>query len=289
TVAVMAALGFTLNLLTLFGFVLAIGIVVDDAIVVLENIERWIARGLAPRDATIKAMAEITGPVIAITLVLSSVFIPTAFIPGISGQFYRQFALTIAASTIISAVNAMTMTPSRAVQIMGRGHGSRDPLPRWAFAVIFGLLALWLLGDPLAARLRWQVPVFGYPLDLLKVMLFLAGATAGVIAARPLNRVVAWFFRGFNTAFNAFAQFYGSAVRLLLRFSPVMLLVYAGLIGLTWLGFKSVPGGFIPEQDKGYLVCVAQLPDGASLERTSAVMNQVEKLAKSIPGGAHTI
>ena len=140
TFAVMAGLGFTLNTLTLFGLVLAIGIVVDDAIVVLENIERWIARGLAPREATIKAMAEITGPVIAITLVLSSVFIPTAFIPGISGQFYRQFALTIAASTIISAVNAMTMTPSRAVQIMGRGHGQRDPLPRWAFAVIFGLL-----------------------------------------------------------------------------------------------------------------------------------------------------
>ena len=124
TFAVMAGLGFTLNTLTLFGLVFAIGIVVDDAIVVLENIERWIARGLAPREATIKAMAEITGPVIAITLVLSSVFIPTAFIPGISGQFYRQFALTIAASTIISAVNAMTMTPSRAVQIMGRGHGA---------------------------------------------------------------------------------------------------------------------------------------------------------------------
>src|SRR2546430_15434459 len=100
TFAVMAALGFTLNNLTLFGLVLAIGIVVDDAIVVLENIERWIARGLAPRDATIKAMGEITGPVIAITLVLSSVFIPTAFIPGMSGRFYRQFALTIAASTV---------------------------------------------------------------------------------------------------------------------------------------------------------------------------------------------
>jgi multidrug efflux pump len=289
TFAVMAGLGFTLNTLTLFGLVLAIGIVVDDAIVVLENIERWIARGLAPRDATIKAMAEITGPVIAITLVLSSVFIPTAFIPGISGQFYRQFALTIAASTIISAVNAMTMTPSRAVQIMGRGHGQRDPLPRWAFAVIFGILALWLFGDVLSAKLGWRITVLGFPLDMVKVTLFIVGAIAGVICSRPLNRAVALFFRGFNFAFNAFARIYGSAIRVLLRFSPVMLLVYVGLIGLTYVGFMTVPGGFIPEQDKGYLVCVAQLPDGASMERTTALMNQVERIAKDIPGVAHTI
>ncbi|HEX4590268.1 MAG TPA: efflux RND transporter permease subunit, partial [Gemmataceae bacterium] len=267
----------------------AIGIVVDDAIVVLENIERWIARGLAPREATIKAMAEITGPVIAITLVLSAVFIPTAFIPGISGQFYRQFALTIAASTVISAINAMTMTPSRAVQIMGKGHGQQDPLPRWAFAVIFGLLALWLLGDLVAAQWNWLVDLFGYPLDLVKVLLFLAGAVVGVLVAKPLNRLVAIFFRGFNVAFTAFANFYGAAVRIIVRFSPVMLLLYACVIGLTWFAFRVVPGGFIPEQDKGYLVCIAQLPDGASLERTSAVMKQVEKLATSIPGVAHTI
>src|SRR2546427_11883256 len=107
-------------------------------------------------------MAEINGPVIAITLVLSSVFIPTAFIPGISGQFYRQFALTIAASTIISAVNAMTMTPSRAVQIMGGNHGHRDPLPRWGYALIFGLLALWLLAGPLAARFARRGAGRGY-------------------------------------------------------------------------------------------------------------------------------
>jgi multidrug efflux pump len=289
TFAVMAGLGFTINTLTLFGLVLAIGIVVDDAIVVLENIERWIARGLAPRDATIKAMAEITGPVIAITLVLSSVFIPTAFIPGISGQFYRQFALTIAASTIISAVNAMTMTPSRAVQIMGRGHGSRDPLPKWAYAVIFGLVALWLLGDLLAARLPWRVSVFGYALDLVKVTLFVVGAIVGALASRPLNRLVGWFFRAFNVVFYAFAQFYGSAVRVLIRFSPVMLLVYGGLLGLTYYVYKVVPGGFIPVQDKGYVFCVAQLPDGASLERTTAVMKQVEQLATGIPGVAHTI
>ncbi|HEY1378598.1 MAG TPA: efflux RND transporter permease subunit [Gemmataceae bacterium] len=289
TFAVMSALGFTLNNLTLFGLVLAIGIVVDDAIVVLENIERWIARGLAPREATIKAMAEITGPVIAITLVLSSVFIPTAFIPGISGQFYRQFALTIAASTVISAVNAMTMTPSRAVQIMGRGHGSRDPLPRWAYAVIFGIAALWLLGEPLSARLRWQAAMFGHSLDLVRGLLFVAGAIAGIVLSRPLNRVVAVFFRGFNVAFNAFANFYGGAVRRLVRVAPVVLAVYAALIGLTYFAFKVVPGGFIPEQDKGYLFIVAQLPDGASMERTSAFMKKVEAIAKDVPGVAHTI
>jgi multidrug efflux pump len=289
TFAVMAGLGFTINTLTLFGLVLAIGIVVDDAIVVLENIERWIARGLAPRDATIKAMAEITGPVIAITLVLSCVFIPTAFIPGISGQFYRQFALTIAASTVISAINAMTMTPSRAVQIMGKGHGQQDPLPKWAYSLIFGLLALWLLGDLIAAHWNWQIDLFGHSFEWTKVMLFIAGAIAGALAAKPLNRLVAAFFRGFNSAFAVFSNFYGSAVRVLVRVSPIMLLVYGGLMGLTWFVYKIVPGGFIPEQDKGYVFCVAQLPDGASLERTSAVMKQVEDLAKDIPGVAHTI
>ncbi len=289
TFAVMAALGFTLNNLTLFGLVLAIGIVVDDAIVVLENIERWIARGLAPREATIKAMAEITGPVIAITLVLSSVFIPTAFIPGMSGQFYRQFALTIAASTVISAVNAMTMTPSRAVQIMGRGHGPRDPLPRWAYAVIFGLLGLWLLGDPLAGRFPWRTAIFGYPLDLLKAALFVAGAVFGLVASRILNWAIAWFFRGFNAAFGWFATFYAGTVRRLVRFSPVVLCVYATILCLTWFAFKTVPSGFIPDQDKGYLIVVAQLPDGASLDRTSAFMKRVENIAKATPGVAHTI
>jgi multidrug efflux pump len=288
TFAVMAGLGFTLNTLTLFGLVLAIGIVVDDAIVVLENIERWIARGLAPREATIKAMAEITGPVIAITLVLSSVFIPTAFIPGMSGQFYRQFALTIAASTIISAINAMTMTPSRAVQIMGRGH-AREPLPRWAYAIIFGLLALWLLGEPLGARFQWPVSVFGYPLDLFKVTLFILGAAVGLIASRILNPAIAVFFRGFNTAFGWFAAFYAGTVRRMVRFSPLVLCVYAAIIVATWFGYRMVPAGFIPDQDKGYLVVVAQLPDGASLERTVETMSKVEKIAKQIPGVAHTI
>ena len=145
----MALMGFSLNNLTLFGLVLAIGIVVDDAIVVVENIERWMAKGLPPREATIKAMDEITGPVIAITLVLSSVFIPTAFLAGITGQFYRQFALTIAVSTIISAINAMTMAPARAVTLIKpHVHGQeshREAMPRWGIAALIGYIAYSLL------------------------------------------------------------------------------------------------------------------------------------------------
>ena len=158
TFAVMALLGFSLNNLTLFGLVLAIGIVVDDAIVVVENIERWMAKGLPPREATIKAMDEITGPVIAITLVLSSVFIPTAFLAGISGQFYRQFALTIAASTIISAINAMTMAPARAVTLIKpHVHGEesqREALPRWGIALLIGYLVYRIAGPAGAGDAR---------------------------------------------------------------------------------------------------------------------------------------
>src|SRR5437016_3482238 len=151
TCAIMLLLGFSLNNLTLFGLVLAIGIVVDDAIVVLENIERWLEKGLPVREATIQAMHEITGPILAITLVLSSVFLPSAFLGGITGQFFRQFALTIAASMMISAINAMTMTPARAVSIFaGRkpgAHGSegKEALPWWSFALFGGLLSVWLL------------------------------------------------------------------------------------------------------------------------------------------------
>jgi multidrug efflux pump len=288
TFAVMTALGFTLNNLTLFGLVLAIGIVVDDAIVVLENIERWIAKGLEPREATIRAMAEITGPVIAITLVLSSVFIPTAFIPGMSGQFYRQFALTIAASTIISAINAMTMTPSRAVQIMGRHHGVREPLPKWGYAIGFGILAIWLFGS-LTERWHWSPRVLGYAIDAGRAALFVLGSVVGYIASIPLNWLMTRFYRAFNAAFDAFSRLYGGIITRLLRWSPAVLVVYAVILGLTYFGFRHVPGGFIPEQDKGYLVCVAQLPDGASMERTIAVMAEVETAARTIPGVAHTI
>ena len=167
TFAIMAAMGFTLNNLTLFGLVLAIGIVVDDAIVVLENIERLIATGLDARTATIKAMDEITGPVLAITLVLSSVFIPCCFLGGVSGQFFRQFAVTISVSTIISAVNALTMTPSRAVVIFrteeGEGHAHRrEALPWWIFGLLGGIATYYLAPTFLAARwdlaAAWPAP-----------------------------------------------------------------------------------------------------------------------------------
>ena len=221
TFAVMALLGFSLNNLSLFGLVLAIGIVVDDAIVVVENIERWMAKGLPPREATLKAMDEVTGPVIAITLVLSSVFIPTAFIAGISGQFYRQFALTIAASTIISAINALTMAPARAVQIFkphaaeGGKHGhadGREPCRAGASRLIGGLsrasflvAAAWLarrlgVGHGRSAR-RTALPWLRRALRVVLSRWPPARSPAGSLA-RAVNRLLGVFFRGFNWVFD---------------------------------------------------------------------------------------
>src|SRR5262245_20051704 len=163
TFAVMSLMGFSLNNLTLFGLVLAIGIVVDDAIVVLENIERWLDKGLPLREATIRAMNEITGPIFAITLVLSSVLLPSAFLGGITGQFFRQFALTISVSMIISAINAMTMTPARAVWIFagrkpGRhGDQGKEALPWWSFALFGGVTTVWLLTPSLGVWLGLPV------------------------------------------------------------------------------------------------------------------------------------
>lgn len=300
TFAVMAALGFSLNNLTLFGLVLAIGIVVDDAIVVVENIERWMATGLAPREATLKAMAEITGPVIAITLVLCSVFIPTAFLAGISGQFYRQFALTIAASTIISATNAMTMAPARAVALIkphGEGHeGPREALPRWGIALLLGyviyrLVASFLLprfglageetghGSAESAAWRWGLPL----------LIFGLGSVAGWFAAPPVSVGLNRFLTGFNRAFDWLSRGYGRLVRGLLRVAVVLLVVYGGLLTMTVLGFRVVPQGFIPDQDKGYLLVNVQLPDGASLERTDRLMLDLSRLAKETKGVAHTM
>ena len=159
TFAVMKLMGFSLNNLTLFGLVLAIGIVVDDAIVVLENIERWLDKGFPVREATLRAMDEITGPILAITLVLSSVLLPSAFLGGITGQFFRQFALTISVSMLLSAVNAMTMTPARAAWIFGKrkpgAHGDqgKEALPWWSFALAGGLATVWLLTPTLGVRL----------------------------------------------------------------------------------------------------------------------------------------
>ena len=310
TFAVMSLMGFTLNNLTLFGLVLAIGLVVDDAIVVLENIERWLDKGLPVREATIKAMNEITGPILAMTLVLSSVLLPSAFLGGITGQFFRQFALTISVSMIISAINAMTMTPARAAWIFaGRkpgkhGDQGKEALPWWSFALFGGLATAWLLAPTLGAWLglpageeAWRggarrpashvadVGHLPHPFPSGAV----AGGTLGWFLIRPVNWALGHFFRGFNWVFERTTQAYGKTVGWCLRLSVIVLLVYVGLIGLTGFGFTRVPSGFVPIQDKGYLVVNIQLPDSASLERTVEVTEAVEKIALETPGVAHTV
>jgi gold/copper resistance efflux pump len=232
TFALMYMFGFSLNTLSLFGLVLSIGIVVDDAIVVIENVERHIALGETPKEAARKAMDEVTGPIIAITSVLSAVFIPSAFLSGLQGEFYRQFALTIAISTIFSAINSLTLSPALAGVLLEPHHGEvkRDLLTR----VIDGL--------------------FG------------------------------WFFRLFNRFFDTASNAYVWSVRRAVRLSALVLLVYAGLLGMTWMGFQTVPSGFVPAQDKYYLVGIAQLPTGASLDRTEAVVKKMSEIALAEPG-----
>ena len=295
TFAIMSVMGFTLNNLTLFGLVLAIGIVVDDAIVVLENIERQIATGLDARTATVKAMEEITGPVVAITLVLSAVFIPCCFLGGITGQFFRQFAVTIAVSTIISAINALTMTPSRAVLIFKsdqKRHGGhrREALPWWIFGVAGGALTYWF--GPQLVGGRWGFPDPGkvdetvgtdwmsFGLELARYYLpgLIVGCLAGWLIIRPINKGLGWFFRGFNRGFDKMTSIYGMVVGRTLRLSIVVLLVYGGLLAITYWQFTRTPTGFIPEQDKGYLLVNVQLPDSASVERTSEVMALIERI-----------
>ena len=309
TFAVMIAMGFTLNNLTLFGLVLAIGIVVDDAIVVLENIERWMEKGLPAREATVKAMGEITGPIVAITLVLSSVLLPSTALSGLVGQFFRQFAVTISVSMLISAVNAMTMTPALAVLFFsGRkaDHHSegKEALPWWSFSLFGGLLTVWLLTPLLGPWLGLAAGeghdasapggLKGSILTLgAQLLLFLPGALVGGVVGRllvrPVNRLLAFFFRGFNAVFDWATRTYGAVVGSCLRFSVVVLLLYVGLIGLTGWGFARIPAGFIPMQDKGYLVTNIQLPDSASLERTLEVTDKVEQIALETPGVAHTL
>ncbi len=235
TFAVMWLLGFSLNNISLCGLVLAIGVVVDDAIVVVENVERWIQQGLPPRQAAYKSMEEVTVAVVAIAFGLSAVFIPTAFISGISGQFYRQFALTIATATLISAFNSLTLSPALAALLL-RPHGARP--------------------------------------DLL---------------SRGLNFAFGWLFGSFNRLFEACTAVYGRLVALCIRGTAAALLVYAGLLVLTWHGFVTVPTGFVPDQDKGYLLATVQLPDSASLERTDAVMRQIDQIVSHAPGVAHRV
>ncbi|MBB4221368.1 efflux RND transporter permease subunit [Variovorax guangxiensis] len=229
TFAVLHILGFSINALSLFGLVLAIGIVVDDAIVVVENVERNIEAGLTPREATYRAMREVSGPIIAIALVLVAVFVPLAFISGLTGQFYRQFAVTIAISTVISAINSLTLSPALAALLL-RGHDE--------------------------------------PKDAL---------------TRGMDRVFGWLFRGFNRFFHRGSEAYSGGVKRVISRKALMLGIYVALIAVTFGLFKAVPGGFVPAQDKQYLIGFAQLPDGATLDRTDEVIQRMGEIMKKNP------
>jgi len=224
TFAVLWLFGFSINALSLFGLVLAIGIVVDDAIVVVENVERNIAGGLSPRDATYRAMREVSGPIIAIALTLVAVFVPLAFIRGLSGQFYKQFALTIAISTVISAVNSLTLSPALAALLLKAHSGKKNA-----------------------------------------------------------------FFRGFNRYFGASAQAYGRGVTAVLSRKALMMGVYLVLVAAAGVLFKAVPDGFVPSQDKQYLIGFAQLPDGATLDRTEDVVRRMGEIMLKHPGVEHAV
>ncbi|MBI5248938.1 MAG: efflux RND transporter permease subunit [Desulfomonile tiedjei] len=230
TFFVMRLLGFSLNNLSLFGLVLAIGIVVDDAIVVVENVERNIEEGLPPKEATHRAMDEVASALISTALVLVAVFVPTAFLGGISGQFYRQFALTLSVSTAISLVVSLTLSPA---------------------------MSAMLLRPKVAATGRVQ---------------------------RSYGSLFGWFFRGFNSGFGFSRDLYSRAIGRITRVATVSLLVYGGLILLTYWTLQRVPIGFIPQQDQGYLIVSIQLPDGASLSRTDEVVRKAADLAREVPG-----
>ncbi|MCM2464582.1 efflux RND transporter permease subunit [Pseudomonas sp. CG7] len=231
TFAVMHLFGFSLNALSLFGLVLAIGIVVDDAIVVVENVERNIELGRTPVEATKRAMGEVTCPIIATALVLCAVFVPAALISGLTGQFYKQFALTIAISTVISASNSLTLSPALAAVLL-KGHDA----PKDRFS-------------------KFLDKLFG-----------------------------GWLFRPFNRFFERASHGYVGTVARVIRSSGIALVLYAGLMVLTFFGFSTTPTGFVPGQDKQYLVAFAQLPDAASLYRTEDVIKRMSDLALKQPG-----
>ena len=229
TFAVLHLLGFSINALSLFGLVLAIGIVVDDAIVVVENVERNIEAGLSPREATYRAMREVSGPIIAIALVLVAVFVPLAFISGLTGQFYKQFAVTIAISTVISAINSLTLSPALSALLL-RSHDA--------------------------------------PKDAL---------------TRGMDRVFGGVFRGFNRFFHRGSEAYSGGVRRVISRKALMMLIYLALVGVTFGLFKAVPSGFVPAQDKQYLIGFAQLPDGATLDRTEEVIQRMGEITLQNP------
>lgn len=231
TFAIMHVFGFSLNALSLFGLVLAIGIVVDDAIVVVENVERNIALGKSSVEATKQAMKEVTGPIIATSLVLIAVFVPTAFISGLSGQFYKQFALTIAFSTLISTFNSLTLSPALAAALL-KPHDAKKDIPGRIIDALFGRL----------------------------------------------------IFKPFNHFFSGFTKAYSATLKRVVRGTSIVLILYAGLMAITYDQFKTTPTGFVPQQDKMYLIAFAQLPDAANLDRTEQVIRQMSALALEHPG-----
>jgi multidrug efflux pump subunit AcrB len=308
TFAVMMLMGFSLNNLSLFGLVLAIGIVVDDAIVVVEAVEHHIEHGMTPYDATVRAMSEVSGPVIAVSLVLCAVFVPCAFISGITGQFFRQFALTIAVSTALSALNSLTLSPALSALLLKPRDAAaqREPLPRVGVAIVIAAIAFMVVPDLVLSRAgvtltnRWTQ----WTVRFLIAAPFFA---AGLFGSGLINRPLSWFFALFNRGFTAATNGYTFAVKGLLRTSLIVLLVYVGLLYLTYHAFTIAPTGFIPQQDKGYMLVNVQLPDSASLERTQEVLARIERIAlgdknyrgdlppgggkqyEGIPGVAHTI
>ncbi|WP_242108665.1 efflux RND transporter permease subunit [Luteimonas aquatica] len=235
TFAALYLLGFSINTLSLFGLVLAIGIVVDDAIVVVENVERNIEEGLSPLEAAHQAMKEVSGPIVAIALVLCAVFVPMAFLSGVTGQFYKQFAVTIAISTVISAINSLTLSPALAARLL-KAHDAPKDAP-----------------------------------------------------SRLIDRLFGWLFRPFNRFFKASSDKYQGAVSRTLGKRGAVFVVYALLLAATGTMFKLVPAGFIPTQDKLYLIAGVKLPEGASLARTDALLKKVSDIAMSTDGVAHSI
>jgi multidrug efflux pump len=278
TFAVMAAFGFSLNNLTLFGLVLAIGIVVDDAIVVVEAVEHHIELGLSPRAAAFKAMDQVSGPVIAVGLVLSAVFIPCAFIGGITGAFFRQFAMTIAVSTIISTFNSLTLSPAlAAILLRPHTHKTSDVLPAPLYAAAFAW-AGYAYGAGLVTRL--------FP-DVADWSVLLAAGTGlfvGWLVTWPMNFLLSRLFGAFNRLFVKTTRGYTRAVGGLLRIAVFALIVYGGLLALTGWAFVTMPRGFVPNQDMGYLLVNVQLPDSAATERTLKVVKQAEDIILSTPG-----
>jgi multidrug efflux pump len=284
TFAVMAAFGFSLNNLTLFGLVLAIGIVVDDAIVVVEAVEHHIENGMAPRAAAFKAMDQVSGPVIAVGLVLSAVFIPCTFIGGLTGAFFRQFAMTIAVSTIISTFNSLTLSPALAA-ILLRPHTNKSAnvLPPLLFGLLFGWLG-YRYGAGIMERLVELTGAPSVTREWLLANAALVCSIVGMVATKPLNFVLSRLFGGFNRLFVKATFGYTRLIGGLLRLAVFVLIVYGGLLCLTGWSFVSMPRGFVPQQDMGYMLVGVQLPDSASTERTAAVVKQMEDIVLETKG-----